>query len=70
MDGDVTIKSSSNTTSNQIKPSSSSSSSSTLQDVEEMELPEDRFHRKDAASSYLISQREQAKQDKWDKHEK
>ena len=37
---------------------------------DEQELPEDRFHQKDATSSYLISQREQAKKDKWDKHEK
>ena len=34
------------------------------------ELPEDRFHKKDAASSYLINQREQAVKDKWTKHEK
>lgn len=39
-------------------------------DEEEEELPEDRFHKKDAASSYLISQREQAVKDKWAKHEK
>lgn len=37
---------------------------------EEEELPEDRFHKKDAASSYLINQREQAVKDKWAKHEK
>ena len=36
----------------------------------EEELPEDRFHKKDAGSSYLISQREQAVKDKWTKHEK
>jgi len=40
------------------------------QDIEEQELPEDRFHQKDATSSYLINQRDQAKKDKWDKHEK
>ena len=34
------------------------------------ELPEDRFHKKDASSSYLIQQREQAKKDKWDNFEK
>jgi hypothetical protein len=39
-------------------------------DEEEEELPEDRFHKKDAASSYIISQREQAVKDKWAKHEK
>lgn len=38
--------------------------------LEEAELPEDRFHKKDASSAYLINQREQAKKDKWDKHEK
>ncbi len=37
---------------------------------EEQILPEDRFHQKDASSSYLINQREQAKKDKWDKYEK
>ena len=37
---------------------------------DEMELPEDRFHRKDASSSYLIQQRDKAKQDKWANHEK
>ena len=37
---------------------------------EEVELPEDRFHRKDASSSYLIQQREQAKKDKWTNFEK
>jgi hypothetical protein len=37
---------------------------------EETEFAEDRFHRKDASSSYLINQREQARKDKWDKHEK
>lgn len=34
------------------------------------ELPEDRFHKLDAHSSYLINQREQAIKDKWNKHEK
>ena len=38
--------------------------------AEEQELPEDRFHKKDASSAYLINQREQAKKDKWAKHEK
>jgi len=38
--------------------------------TEEQELPEDRFHKKDASSAYLINQREQAKKDKWAKHEK
>jgi hypothetical protein len=37
---------------------------------EEQEFAEDRFHRKDASSSYLINQRDQAKKDKWAKHEK
>lgn len=37
---------------------------------EEEVLAEDRFHSKDASSSYLISQREQAKKDKWDKYNK
>lgn len=37
---------------------------------DEVELPEDRFHRKDASSSYLIQQRDKAKQDKWANHEK
>lgn len=37
---------------------------------EESELPEDRFHKKDASSTYLINQREQAKRDKWAKYEK
>ena len=38
--------------------------------IDGMILPEDRFHQKDAASSFLINQREQAKKDKWEKHEK
>jgi hypothetical protein len=38
--------------------------------IDDWELPEDRFHKKDAGSSFLISQREQAKKDKWDKYEK
>jgi hypothetical protein len=42
----------------------------TKEKIEEMELPEDRFHSKDAASTYLINQREQARKDKWDKHDK
>ena len=33
-------------------------------------LPEERFHKKDAHSSFLINQREQAVKDKWDKHAK
>jgi hypothetical protein len=37
---------------------------------EDWELPEDRFHKKDAASSFLINQREQAKKDKWTNFEK
>lgn len=36
--------------------------------VESDELAEDRFHKSDAGSSYIISQREQAVKDKWDKH--
>ena len=40
------------------------------QEEEEIELPEDRFHRADASSSYYISQREQAVKDKWDKADK
>ncbi|KAJ1409251.1 pre-RNA processing PIH1/Nop17-domain-containing protein [Ochromonadaceae sp. CCMP2298] len=42
----------------------------TKEKIEEMELPEDRFHSKDAASTHLINQREQARKDKWDKHDK
>lgn len=38
-------------------------------DVDDV-FAEDSFHKKDAASSYLISQREQAIKDKWAKHEK
>lgn len=34
------------------------------------ELPEDAFHKKDAMSSYIIGQREEAVKDKWAKHEK
>lgn len=37
---------------------------------DDVELPEDRFHKKDASSSYYINQREKAKQDKWDKYNK
>lgn len=37
---------------------------------ESMELPEDKFHKRDASSAYIINQREQAVKDKWDKHEK
>jgi len=33
-------------------------------------LPEDIFHKRDAASSVIIHQREQAIKDKWSKHEK
>ena len=44
-------------------------SNNSVDDEQEL-LPEDRFHQKDATSSYLINQREQAKKDKWDKHEK
>ena len=39
-------------------------------EIENMELPEDRFHKKDASSQFLISQREQAVKDKWTKHAK
>jgi hypothetical protein len=46
------------------------SSSSTVEDIDSMELPEDRFHKKDAASTFLINQREQAVKDKWEKHER
>lgn len=38
--------------------------------IDDWELPEDRFHKKDAGSSYLLSQREQAKKDKWEKYER
>eukprot|EP01038_Epipyxis_sp_PR26KG_P016231 gene16231-22090_t len=34
------------------------------------EYAEDRFHQKDASSSFFINQREQAIKDKWDKYEK
>jgi hypothetical protein len=37
---------------------------------ESMELPEDKFHKRDASSAYIINQREQAVKDKWEKHEK
>jgi len=37
---------------------------------ESSEFPEDRFHKKDATSQYIINQREQAVKDKWAKHEK
>ena len=40
------------------------------QEEDDIELPEDKFHRADASSSYYISQREQAVKDKWDKAEK
>lgn len=43
---------------------------STGENLDEMELPEDRFHKKDAASSYIINQREQTKKEKWEKYEK
>lgn len=33
-------------------------------------LPEDKFHKKDISSQHIIAQREQAKKDKWEKHEK
>lgn len=39
-------------------------------ELDDMDLPEHRFHRKDAASQYIIQQREQATKDKWAKHEK
>lgn len=38
-------------------------------DVDADDFPEDRFHRNDASSQFLINQREQAKKDKWAKHE-
>ena len=42
-----------------------------LKSKEEDELlPEDMFHKRDAASSVIIHQREQAIKDKWAKHEK
>jgi hypothetical protein len=37
--------------------------------IEEMDLPEDRFHKKDAGSQFILSQREQTKKEKWDRHE-
>jgi len=37
---------------------------------DDFDLPEDRFHRKDAQSSHLISQREASVKEKWAKHEK
>ena len=40
------------------------------QEEDDVELPEDKFHRADASSSYYISQREQAVKDKWEKAEK
>lgn len=52
------------------KPSQQQQHDNNIIGEDEQELPEDRFHQKDATSSYLISQREQAKKDKWDKHEK
>ena len=36
---------------------------------EATDLPEDRFHKKDAQSSFIINQREQAVKDKWKKYE-
>lgn len=36
---------------------------------DDTELPEDRFHRKDAASSYILSQREQSRLDKAKKYD-
>lgn len=41
-----------------------------LDDAGEEVLPEDRFHQKDASSTFLINQRDQARKDKWAKHEK
>ena len=40
------------------------------QNIDDFEFPEDRFHRQDAASSYIIQQREQALKDKQLKSEK
>jgi hypothetical protein len=37
---------------------------------DDTELPEDRFHRKDASSQFIINQREQAIKDKQEKYEK
>jgi hypothetical protein len=56
-------------------PTSSSSSkpaaaTATKEEIEEQELPEDRFHRKDAGSQFILQQREQTKKDKWEKYEK
>ena len=39
-------------------------------DPDSWDLPEDRFHKKDAASSYLLEQREKTKQEKVEKYEK
>lgn len=41
-----------------------------IQREEEEELPEDRFHRKDASSAYILEQRAKALQDKADKYER
>mmetsp|Transcript_24890 Transcript_24890/g.41478 ORF Transcript_24890/g.41478 Transcript_24890/m.41478 type:complete len:714 (-) Transcript_24890:90-2231(-) len=48
----------------------SEAEAATRETVEEQELPEDRFHARDAGSAYHIQQREQSRKDKWDKHEK
>ena len=46
----------------------SNSTSSTMK--EEEELPEDRFHRKDASSAFILEQRAQSLKDKADKFER
>jgi hypothetical protein len=44
--------------------------SSTYEDSDDEELPEDRFHKKDAMSSYLLQQRKDEKKEKHLKYEK
>lgn len=47
------------------------SSASTGRELDDQqEFPEDRFHQKDAASQFIIQQREHAVKDKWEKHNK
>lgn len=60
--------SSSSTTNTKSTTQNTTAASGTIED--EQEFPEDRFHKKDAASNYMIQQREQARRDKWAKHEK
>jgi hypothetical protein len=52
------------------KPLTSTAATATKEEIEELELPEDRFHRKDAGSQFILQQREQTKKDKWEKFEK